>query len=546
MNPRERTLAIILLSLIVVVGGGFAALKLFIDPIRTREASIAVLQQDIQKKRDEISRIYREKKKLDRWRQMSLPADADLAGREYEKYLSDLLRQSQFPAGTFTIETRKDAKAGPTLPGKKDPLWTKLTCTVTTQGELSSLVGFLERFYRTGLIHQIKKLAVQRPITASPGQKATALDMSLTIEALVLQGADNRPYLAPLDQRMVVLDVLTTLRHGPPGVPLGAMTAGPAGPLGARRLAAQPRQYASILGKNIFFGPPLPPPPPPPKVVEKKEAAPPPPPVDKTDVPQFVYLTDITHTPTKVEAFLFDRYNNRTVRLRSSPGFDSFRIRNEQGDTLVAGKVIRIEDRDVVFQANDKYYAFHIGKNLREALAAALTDDEIKERKLKPLKAAKPAEKPAETKKPEPGPDVDPKDEKAEPADPAKSDDKKAGPGTPDEKKSEFGQAGEKKVPPSEPENSEKKKFDPGKTDDKKKPDPGKINENKSNGADPGKSGSNKAEPLPPPDELPDPVSAAPQGSRSLAIRPGELPGGASQAMVPRQSLEPRPAIYLD
>ena len=404
-SSRERTLAFILLTVIVLLAGGFGVLQLVFKPMRDRDASIALLKTEIEKKRDEIRKIQAEKPKLERWRQMSLPADSDLASREYEKFLSDLLRQSNFAAGAFSVTSKKDSKSGPTLGVKKEPIYTKLTYTVTTHGELPSLLAFLERFYRTGLLHQIRNLSIQRPLTVSPGQKPNDLDINLTVEALVLQGAQNRPFLAPVDQQLIVMDVVNNLRRAP-GLALIPTVAGPAGPNGARRLAADPRKYQDILGKNIFFGPPPPPPPPtkaPPVEVVKT-------PVDRTDVTQFVYLTDITHGDAKTEAFFYDRYNNRKMRLQVSAGFDSFRIREGSGDSGVAGKVVKIDDRDLVFSVGDKYYTVHVGQNLKEAMARPLKAEEMKELGLKPLKPVK-EEAPPPTKKPEPGPDDEKKEE---------------------------------------------------------------------------------------------------------------------------------------
>lgn len=383
MNTRERYLAIILLGLVIVIVGGWGVAELFARPWRDREASIALFKDEIDKKRQEVLKIQAEKAKLARWRLMSLPADTDLASREYEKFLGELLRQSKFVAGSYTVKATKESKkSGPTVGVKKEPVYTKLLFAIETQGDLGNLVKFLEKFYHTGLLHQVKKLSVQRPRTSTAGQRPNDLDIRITIEALALEDAENRPYLAPVDQKLLVAEAVTTLRRGPMGLGLVAETAGPAGPLGARRLATPGRQYASILGKDIFFGAPAAP-------VETVS-------VDRTDVTQFVYLTDITQSSTKTEAFLFDQYNNRRIRLLVSAGFDTFRIRDAQGDTLVSGKVVKIEERDLIFVAKEKHYAFHVGHNLKEALATPLKDDELEKLGLK---------KSPSNQKPEPGPD---------------------------------------------------------------------------------------------------------------------------------------------
>jgi hypothetical protein len=391
MNTRERMLVMIILAAIIMGGGVLFILEGLVKPIRARNASIALLKQEVDKKRSEVQLIQAELPKLARWRQTSLPADSDLARREYEKFLTDLLRRSKFAPGASSVTPKPaDTRSSPTLPGKKEPIYTKLSFNVLTHGELSSLVTFLERFYRTGLLHQIKSFSIQRPFTTGASQRPNELDINLTIEALVLAGAENRPYLTPVDEQLLVLDAVASLRRGPGGLTLAAAATGPAGPLGARQLNSPPRQYASILGKNIFFGrPPAP-------TLDKS-------PVDNTDVTQFVYLTDITHSDKRTEAFLIDRYNDHRTRLRASTGFNTFLISDAQGHPLLKGQVIRIDDRDVIFKANDKHYALHVGASVKEALAKPLKDEELKNLGILPGFEKLPP--PKETKvKPEPGP----------------------------------------------------------------------------------------------------------------------------------------------
>jgi hypothetical protein len=185
----------------------------------------------------------------------------------------------------------------------------------------------------------------------------------MNIEALILAAAEQRKQLLPsLDWKLAGLDVLTTLCDSPTGLIMLPTAIGPTGPLGPPILATPSRQYGSIAAKDIFFGP---------TVVEQV--------AQKVDATEHVYLTDITHTGTKSEAFLYDRYNNSKTRLRASAGFDAFRIRDGKGEVLVQGKVIRISDRDVIFRAGEKYYSIHVGDNLLETLKHPLDPSQLKE-----------------------------------------------------------------------------------------------------------------------------------------------------------------------
>lgn len=364
MNPRERILAFGVLGVVILAGGAFLAYQFYLVPLQDRDASISALKLEIDRKRDEIRKVVAERPKLERWRQLSLPTDTDLARREYEKYLSEQMRQSGFTAGSFSVTPRAaDTRNSPTMPGRKEPIYTRLTFTVLAHADLSSLVAFLDRFYHTGMLQQIKNLSLQRPMTTGSQQRPNELDINLTVEALIITGAENRRQLLPvIDRRVLALEAAAALQRAPGGLAWVAWAVGPTGPVGPRSLAEPPRQYASIADKNIFFGPP-------PAAPERTK--------DDVDVIQFVYLTDITQTISKTEAFLYDRYNNRKTRLRASAGFDSFRIRDSEGESLLEGKVIRINDRDLIIFVNDKYYVVHVGHSLREALEQPLKKDDL-------------------------------------------------------------------------------------------------------------------------------------------------------------------------
>ena len=95
-------------------------------------------------------------------------------------------------------------------------------------------------------------------------------------------------------------------------------------------------------------------------------------------VAQFVRLNHITHNDKRWEAWLYNRYDNRWTRLRAESGFDYFRILNEKGDTLVRGKVVNIEPREIIFKVDDNYYAVHMDQSLEEAMKKPLTSEQRK------------------------------------------------------------------------------------------------------------------------------------------------------------------------
>jgi hypothetical protein len=351
----------------VLGGGGFLFKTVFLSSLDERRDTIARLQKEIDEKEDKIFQYQRQKTVLDTARQLSLPGDIDLDRREYQRYLEDLLRQSGFPAGFRVTSENPDTTSSPKLPGKKEPIYTALPFKVTAQhGTLPNLIEAMERFYQTGFLHRIKSIRIQRPLTMTgpQGQQPTGeLDMDLTIEALVLSGVDSRNYLLPnVSRRLLVIDVLTAMRGGPSGLALVPWAAGPAGPLGPHKQTEPPRHYEAIAGKNIFFGPQI--------FAERKG--------EEIEYSRYVRLVHTERSDGRLQAFLYDRYNNKHTRLRPSPGFDQFRVVDDDGKELMKGKVVQIDLRDVIFRSGENYYRLHVGVDLADAMDTPLSADQLR------------------------------------------------------------------------------------------------------------------------------------------------------------------------
>jgi len=363
MNARERILAIVLLTAILLGGGGLLGKVFLLDPLNDRSERIKYMQKQIGELKERRQQVLEDRAKLERWKQLSLPADANLARREYQKLISEMLRQSGFVEGASTVLAPKEAntKSSPTLPGRKEPIYTRLEFTVRGQAELASIAGFLNRFYQTPLLHEIKTINIQRPQTVTQAQRPNDLDVNLTIEALIIAGVDNRPQLLPnISKRVLLVDAVAAMQGGMAGLGMAGWAAGPAGPLGPEVLAEPSREYDAIASKNVFFG--------------RRPVTP----KVNVDVREFVYLTDITRTDLKLEAWLYDRYNGIKKRLRASAGFSDLKIKDSQGEMLIDGVVVRIDERDVIFRVGKKYYSLHVGQNLASALEKPLKEEQIK------------------------------------------------------------------------------------------------------------------------------------------------------------------------
>jgi hypothetical protein len=377
MTPRERILATVLLAGVLVAGGGFLYSQLYLAEMDNRRATIEFLRKENREKDDRIALVRKQKAVYDRAKQLSLPPEIDLGRLEYERYLRGVLEKSGFVAGDLRITPEPaDFNSSPKVPGKKEPIYVSLPFAVNAHGTLDSFVDALERFYQTPLLHRIKGLVIQKPLTqATPTgqQRQGDLDFTFTVEALVLNGVNPRSYLLPnIERWMIAADALAAPRGAPAGLALALWAVGPTGLMGPRSLDGSPllaprqRDYAAIAGKNIFYGPDA--------NLARDERR-------KVEPTKFVHLMSIYQDVDtgRWEAWLRDRYNNQNTRLRCSPGFDSFRIKGEDGETVLRGKVVRMEQQDLVIQVDDKHYRFHIGQSLDEALRKPLNSSQMKE-----------------------------------------------------------------------------------------------------------------------------------------------------------------------
>jgi hypothetical protein len=336
-------MAIALGALVVVGGGAFAFDKFFLSPLRELHAKRDQLEDKAYEKGTKRQQILADLPRLERWKQLSLPSDVELARREYQSFLEKLTRDSNIPGPNVTVTARAserptEIKIGLGQTAKIIPVYTRLSFNVHVKSSYASLVKLLEGFYKTSLLHQIKSLTIQRASNTA-NQKTTDLETTMTVEALVVAGAGNRAYLLPnMDRRLLILEAVAGMKHAPQGLALAGWAVTPTGPLGPGLLAHAERDYRALASKDIFHGP---------EAVVEQFGKP------EWIAPRSTTLTDITRSDRHTEGSLFDLANNRKYRLRASAGFDSFPfVKDGQGKTVVRGSVIRIDmdNRDIILR----------------------------------------------------------------------------------------------------------------------------------------------------------------------------------------------------
>jgi hypothetical protein len=243
-----------------------------------------------------------------------------------------------------------------------------LNFTLSGKTDLAHLVDLLEHFYRTPLLHRIKNLSVKRP--PNPGgtaTKSTELDINLIVEAAIVRGAEDRAMLLPfVDRRLLWLDAVTKLLHGPAGLATVPWIVSPTGPAGPH-VMEPPGGYAAIAGNNIFYGPPPPPP----------EKAP------ETDIAASVRLVIISDdNDNGCEAVLYNSKDSTWTKLCPKSGKITFQYKNEAGELSVEGTVVRINHQDVVFRAADQLYSIAFEQTLADALRKPLSPAQVQAMKL--------------------------------------------------------------------------------------------------------------------------------------------------------------------
>jgi len=343
VTKRERTLAFMLLPPLVLFGGWFLAYQLWFEPLRLKDSRIQEIEKEIDDKSAAIRKAQEKKKELQKLRPASLPADSDLARREYEDELSKMLRQSGFEAGSFSVTPKPiDTKTSPTLAKNKPPIFNRLVFTVQAKGELINVVEFMEKFYKVRLLHQIRNFNLQRPVTPDRN-RANELDVNMTIEALVLDVAEHRKTLQPENE---------------PDIP--------------SVLAAGDRTYGMIAGKDMFFGPA-------PPTVDRPRST--------VDFAQFVKFVSYSESDQTAGVTLMDAYNNQEVVIRPRADGDGYRVEvmymlNGRKRTLRSGRtldilddrgelqhrwlILKVSEREIFMQDEDDYFMVHIGQRLSD------------------------------------------------------------------------------------------------------------------------------------------------------------------------------------
>ncbi len=345
MTQRERVLASSLLGVLIVGGGALIAQVAFLGPLRQLRDDGEAVRKEVEDKRKElaadqeqIDRALKLSPRLARWKQISLPPPKSYQPEdvtrhlaalqvEYERYLSDLLRRSGFVPASITVTPRplEAPRTGSGAAKGPPPVFRALTFTARGQAGLDALVKMLEEFHGAGLLQQVRSFGVEKPQQEKGGSRG-ALDVTLTVEALMVNGAERRETLLP-----------------PTPAPKPRVLAEPA------------RSYAALAAHNVFTG---------------TTPAGPAQTEDSRDVLGFVRLTTVSNNNgRRWEAWMHDQARkDGEFRVRASAGFNEFSFSDRFDNVVLRMVVLRVDETGVLFKADGRFCHVGIGQSLYEAL----------------------------------------------------------------------------------------------------------------------------------------------------------------------------------
>lgn len=207
MSTREKRM-LLFLGVLGLAGVLFGAYQLIWLPLKQAQADETRLIDEKGKKDDEVDRLRADLKRLPAAKKRSLPADIDVARREYEATLSYMLNEAGVPKGyTIVPKDGGDTVRAPELAPKK-PAYTRIGYDIRMQKvELPVLAKVLKGYYDLNLLHQITHLDIKRVEKegssggiARRGADRADLEVVLHTDAIILDGAEPRRTLLPIPE----------------------------------------------------------------------------------------------------------------------------------------------------------------------------------------------------------------------------------------------------------------------------------------------------------------------------------------------------------
>lgn len=366
---NNNRLASLILIAAVTVGIPGLGYWFYLEPLWSIDSAMDGLNLELEKAakeskdRDSVRKtILADHPRLEYWKQMSWPAAKD---KLQERHANDL--QSEYRQRLETIMAKSGLKKAlveltrstlvqPPTASKQGPnkaLWQTTAFRVTGQGALKDVASALEGIQRIPILHRVATLDIKKPEADRKNPAKDLVDMSLTLEAIAVVGADKRETLEPELKKMPVL-------------------------------LNPDRQHASILASNNPFVIPVPVPPAvrptPPAVVETPPSRPS---EDREDYLTSVKLTALSSyergARTGWVAYFYDQNTNGEQKVYSLGLGRSIEYQDQYGNDMLKSKVVLMNSREAVLLCEDGYYKVSVGQHLYPAPGRILNVEQYKE-----------------------------------------------------------------------------------------------------------------------------------------------------------------------
>jgi hypothetical protein len=397
MNRREQILAAAVGGLLVIVIF-FFSFHWISRMIRQKKNQVIALEQSIKDKQRIVRFSEADADRMRDYERMSLPSDAEKARSLYQSWLVSLVTEVGFDDPQVNV-----------LASRKDhDVFHEFSFTVNGRADLRQLVNLMYRFYSADFLHRIRLLRAKRL------NDTRQLELSLTIDALAMTNADNEDKLNDQPKPVLEYDMIAYMQtilgrnfSGPPnlgpeievsgersgytntlisfdvsardGDRLDSITYGLDGsdldgvkidPESGRVefQAAEPGDYDVVVTATDDGFPP--------KTVtetvrvsvtdepEPEPEEPAPPPKPSFDLGKFVFLTGVTETSGRRQAWISVRTEGKLLKLFEGDQFDV-------GEVTV--NIARINGRTVELDSPEleEQWSVSLGQSLEQARSAA-------------------------------------------------------------------------------------------------------------------------------------------------------------------------------
>ena len=293
LNRREKILAGAAGGLVLALAAWALA---FSGDTRSRVVLRAArdrLAADVQSKRERVDAVKQSQQRLAQWERRALPSDLHAARSQYQTWLRGRADRAGFR------QLNIDSSEGQA----RRKAYTLFSFTVRGRAGLGELTQFLYDFYSAGHLHQIRRMEIK------PIEDSQYLDVTITVEAVSLPGADRKDEL----------------------------TKEPGSGLREVKLSAY---RDPIVRRNLFV-------PYSPVIREERPSF---------DVARYAVVTGITSVDGRRELWLEDRTAGKRWRLHEGEGFQVGKIR---------GTVKSIGADSAVIEFDGRERQLALGNNLR-------------------------------------------------------------------------------------------------------------------------------------------------------------------------------------